>query len=125
MLTLRQKEMLDFIRSYHATNGIAPTYTEMMAATGRVSKSGVYRVLQALEERGHIRRMKDRARAIELISDPHLLLSLQEVGDTELSLECHRRGYVMGQWVKARERLGDGYMEVMHFREVAPRARQA
>jgi SOS-response transcriptional repressor LexA len=123
MLTQRQKEMYDFIRAYYAKHGIAPSFMEMMDATGRSSKSGVHRVLVALEERGFIRRMRDRARAIELVPDPHLLLTLSQIGDTELALECHRRGYVMGRWQKARERLGDGYMEVMHFREVAPRAR--
>ena len=125
MLTQRQKEMYDFIRAYYAQHGIAPSFMEMMAATGRVSKSGVHRVLTALEERGFIRRMRDRARAIELIADPHLHIRLCDLSDYELARECRRRGYNMGQWQRVRERLGEGYIEVMHFREVAPEARRA
>ena len=125
MLTKRQKETLDYIRAYSAQNGIAPSFIEMMDATGQSSKSGVYRILIALEERGFIRRLRDRARAIELIPDPHLDIKLPDLSDHDLARECRRRGYAMGKWEKVRERRGTGFIEVMQFREVAPEARRA
>lgn len=66
-LTRRQSDLLSFIRATMSANGIPPTFDEMRDAVGQKSKSGVHRILVALEERGHIRRMPGRARAIELI----------------------------------------------------------
>lgn len=65
-LTSRQRELLMFIRSHIGEHGIAPSYDEMMAAIGLASKSGVHRLVKALEERGYISRLPDRARAITL-----------------------------------------------------------
>jgi SOS-response transcriptional repressor LexA len=67
MLTARQKQLLDFIRSEIARCGVAPSYDEMAAAIGVRSKSGVNRLLLGLEERGAIRRLPSRRRAIEVI----------------------------------------------------------
>ena len=68
-LTKRQAELLAFIRQYHAWHGMTPTYAEMMKAVGIASKSGIARVVVALEERNYIRRLPNRARSIALCED--------------------------------------------------------
>ena len=68
-LTERQRKLLDFIRAYIAQHGIAPTYDDIRYAMRVRSKSDIHRLLVGLEERGAIRRMKARARAIEVV-DP-------------------------------------------------------
>lgn len=66
-LTKREQQCLDFIRSHLAETGIIPSYGEMATGLGTKSRSQVSQLLVALEERGAIRRMKGKARAIELI----------------------------------------------------------
>ena len=70
-MTARQREIYDFIRSFSKENGgVAPSFDEMAAYAGLASKSGVYRVIAALEERGLIHRLPHRARAIVVV-DQH------------------------------------------------------
>lgn len=64
-LTARQQQCLDFLRSYHASNGTMPAFLEIGAHLGLTSKSSVARILCGLEQRGHIRRSPRMARAIE------------------------------------------------------------
>jgi repressor LexA len=71
MLTAKQKEALDFID--HATKsagGVSPSHAEIRDALGLNSTSGVDRLVCALEERGFIRRIKHKARGIEVIRRP-------------------------------------------------------
>lgn len=69
-VTPKQAKLLAFIKGYMATSGgVAPSYAEMMEATGDASKAGVHRLLTGLVERGHIEKMKNRARAIVLLGD--------------------------------------------------------
>jgi SOS-response transcriptional repressor LexA len=65
-LTPRQADLLRFIESYAAARGTSPTFEEMRLAIGSASKASVFRLLGRLEERGHIRRMRGRERAIEV-----------------------------------------------------------
>jgi|GEM_PF-3811672 len=65
-LTARQAALLDFIHEYHDKHGIPPSFDEMREASGLRSKSGIFRILTALEERGHISRLPNRARSITL-----------------------------------------------------------
>lgn len=65
--TQRQGELLAYIKSYMAEKGFAPSTDEMTAHLGLASKSGVHRMLTGLEERGLIRRIFGRARAIEVV----------------------------------------------------------
>ncbi len=65
-LTMRQRELMDFIRQFHEANNISPSYDEMMVAVGLRSKSGVHRLITALEERGHLMRIPNRARCLIL-----------------------------------------------------------
>ena len=68
MLTHRQKECLDFIEGYIAsTGGVAPTFREMQGGLGAKSKDTIHKLLQQLAERGFIRTLPCRARAIEII----------------------------------------------------------
>ena len=68
-LTRKQQELLSFVREYvEESGGVAPSFDEMKDAVGLRSKSGVHRLMKALEERGHIRRLYARARAIEVLS---------------------------------------------------------
>lgn len=66
-LTHKQRDCLAFIRAYMAEHGASPSFEEIREGLGLTSKSGVHRLLQALEERGRIRRLHDRARTIEIV----------------------------------------------------------
>lgn len=67
-LTHDQSALLGFISRAVSDTGVARTFAEMMTLTGVKSKSNIHRKLKCLEERGHIRRLKGQARAIELIT---------------------------------------------------------
>lgn len=66
-LTRAQLKLLKVIEGYIAQDGIAPSFEEMCEAMGLRSKSGIHRLILALEERGYIRRMPNRARHLEVI----------------------------------------------------------
>jgi len=68
MLTAHQTELKAYIiRHMDANMGVAPSYDEMKDAMGLASKSGIHRLMVALEERGHIRRIPNKARAIQIL----------------------------------------------------------
>ena len=69
-MTPKQKELLDFIKLYGTEQGgISPSYDEMKDFMGLASKSGIHRIVAALEERGLIRRLENRARSIVIIGE--------------------------------------------------------
>jgi repressor LexA len=70
MLTAKQRELLLFIDKRLGENGISPSFDEMREALDLKSKSGVHRLISALEERGFIRRLPNRARALEVMKLP-------------------------------------------------------
>ncbi|MGE5514024.1 MAG: transcriptional repressor LexA [Bacteroidota bacterium] len=70
MLTSKQKELLIFIHERLKETGVPPSFDEMKAALDLRSKSGIHRLITALEERGFIRRLPHRARALEIIKLP-------------------------------------------------------
>ena len=70
MLTQKQKELLLFIHERMQENGVPPSFDEMKDALDLKSKSGIHRLITALVERGFIRRLPHRARAIEVIKLP-------------------------------------------------------
>ena len=70
MLTEKQKELLLFIHERMQENGVPPSFDEMKDALDLKSKSGIHRLITALVERGFIRRLPHRARAIEVIKLP-------------------------------------------------------
>ena len=74
MLTLKQKELLDYISLTNSKRGICPSYEEMKNKLNLKSKSGIHRIISALEERGFIRKLANKARAIEVI-DTNIAIS--------------------------------------------------
>ena len=70
MLTAKQHELIRFIQQRLEDTGISPSFEEMKEALDLKSKSGVHRLISALEERGFIRRLANRARALEVIKMP-------------------------------------------------------
>ncbi|WP_226621436.1 transcriptional repressor LexA [Alloyangia pacifica] len=73
MLTKKQLDLLDFINKRLARDGVPPSFDEMKDALDLRSKSGIHRLITALEERGFIRRLAHRARAIEIVKLPDSL----------------------------------------------------
>jgi repressor LexA len=73
MLTKKQLDLLDFINKRMARDGVPPSFDEMKEALDLRSKSGIHRLITALEERGFIRRLAHRARAIEIVKLPESL----------------------------------------------------
>ncbi len=73
MLTRKQLELLTFINKRLQRDGVPPSFDEMKAALDLRSKSGIHRLITALEERGFIRRLPHRARAIEIVKLPDSL----------------------------------------------------
>lgn len=73
MLTKKQLDLLDFINKRVQRDGVPPSFDEMKEALDLRSKSGIHRLITALEERGFIRRLAHRARAIEIVKLPESL----------------------------------------------------
>ncbi len=70
MLTKKQRECLDHIKSYHKENrGVSPSYDELCDMMGIKAKSGVYKIVCALEARGFIKRIPGASRAITVLRD--------------------------------------------------------
>ncbi|WP_443069388.1 LexA family protein, partial [Sulfitobacter sp. HI0129] len=73
MLTQKQLDLLSFIHKRVQRDGVPPSFDEMKTALDLRSKSGIHRLITALEERGFIRRLAHRARAIEIVKLPESL----------------------------------------------------
>ncbi len=67
MLTRKQNELLTYLRNHIEKHDVPPSFDEMRNALGLASKSGIHRLISGLEERGHIRRLANRARAIQIL----------------------------------------------------------
>jgi len=72
MLTSKQHELLNFIHDRLSKTGVSPSFDEMREALDLKSKSGVHRLISALEERQFIRRLPNRARALEVVRMPEV-----------------------------------------------------
>lgn len=70
MLTSKQKELLLFIHERIKQDGVSPSFDEMKEALNLASKSGIHRLITALEERGFLKRLANRARALEVLKLP-------------------------------------------------------
>lgn len=73
MLTRKQMELLEFIKTRMDADGVPPSFDEMKDALDLRSKSGIHRLITALEERGFIRRLAHRARALEIVKLPEAM----------------------------------------------------
>ena len=83
MLTRKQHQLLTYLIDYQAEKVITPSFDEMRAAIGLASKSGIHRLVSALEERGYIRKLANKARAIEILRHPG---SMQEVDKADTNV---------------------------------------
>ena len=86
MLTAKQHELLLFIQRKLEETGISPSFEEMKDALDLKSKSGVHRLISALEERGFIRRLPNRARALEVLRQPENVVARSAANDTQGSV---------------------------------------
>ena len=73
MLTFQQEKLLKFIIDYQKQNNVTPSFDEMKDGLDLKSKSGIHRIVSALEERGYIKKLNNRARAIEIIKNINLI----------------------------------------------------
>ncbi|TNH41071.1 transcriptional repressor LexA [Paracoccus haeundaensis] len=83
MLTKKQIQLLEFIQRRMARDGVPPSFDEMKDALDLRSKSGIHRLVTALEERGFIRRLPHRARALEVLRLPDALSHLTDAAPAE------------------------------------------
>ncbi len=88
MLTRKQLELLNFINKRMTRDGVPPSFDEMKEALDLRSKSGIHRLITALEERGFIRRLPHRARALEIVKLPD---ALEKKGFTPRVIEGDRK----------------------------------
>ena len=84
MLTIKQRELLNFLQDYEHKHQASPSFDEMRQAIGLASKSGIHRLISGLEERGFIRRLANRARAIEIIRNENTALETNQKIDTNI-----------------------------------------
>src|SRR5829696_8176157 len=99
MLTRKQHELLSYINERLTESGVSPSFEEMKDALALKSKSGVHRLISALEERGFIRRLANRARALEVLrmpdakmgtaAQPKPAVSLPEAANDVIELPLH------------------------------------
>ena len=82
MLTKKQHQLLLFIQKRLEENGVSPSFDEMKDALDLKSKSGIHRLITALEERGFIRRLPHRARALEILRTPDSSATVPAQADT-------------------------------------------
>ncbi len=90
MLTRKQLALLDFIHQRVKRDGVPPSFDEMRLALNLRSKSGIHRLITALEERGFVRRLAHKARAIEIIRMPEALSGKGDGGFTPRVIDGDR-----------------------------------
>jgi repressor LexA len=95
LLTQRQHQLLRFIHGYLREQGVPPSFEEMREALRLRSKSGIHRLITGLEERGYIRRLPYRARALEVVRLPGGP-GLEEAGDGSLGPNVVRGPFGLG-----------------------------
>src|SRR3546814_4612694 len=88
-MTARQLETLAYIDAYQqASGGVSPSFAEIRDRLGLEARSGVFRLVDALEARGHIRRLRHRARAIEVIRSEEHTSELQSLMRISSAVFC-------------------------------------
>jgi repressor LexA len=105
MLTRQQSRLLDFISVYTGTRGYAPTFEEMKTAIGLKSKSGVHRLIDGLVERGFIRKLAYRVRAIEVLQTIKQPPDLRSQIDRILDDEARAKPEASGALASAKVRI--------------------
>ena len=90
MLTIKQRELLNFIEIYEDKYKASPSFDEMREGIGLASKSGVHRLISGLEERGFVRRLANRARAIEIIRNENNSRNTELTSKTKTNIKIGR-----------------------------------
>ena len=111
MLTRKQHELLMFIHERIKESGVSPSFDEMKEALDLASKSGIHRLITALEERGFIRRLAHRARALEVVKLP------------EQATAGAPRGRAAANWPTVRSTQAPSSVAPRALRSGAPRSR--
>jgi repressor LexA len=106
MLTRKQYELLMFIHERVRESGIPPSFDEMKDALDLKSKSGIHRLITALEERGFLRRMEKRARALEIIKLPDNVAETLRPATTRSQAQRMSPGRSHGRGVGSDPRAG-------------------
>ena len=101
MLTKKQKNLLLFINKKLRSSGISPSYEEMKNSLNLKSKSGIHRLISALEERGFIKRLAHKARALEVLKLPETA-SANDIYDILIN---HRGPLISESGIKTKEDL--------------------
>ncbi|WEF25956.1 transcriptional repressor LexA [Paracoccus sp. S3-43] len=109
MLTKKQIQLLDFIQKRMSRDGVPPSFDEMKEALDLRSKSGIHRLVTALEERGFIRRLPHRARALEIVRLPDALLA----GSAAPATDDRQAGFSPRVIANARPARPRGAMTIM------------
>ena len=91
MLTRCQHKALTFIVGYAKREGVAPTYDEIKANLGITSKSGAHRLVQGLIERGYLRSISHKARALEVLREPEVGTGALLFSDDEMKVIAYLR----------------------------------
>lgn len=113
MLTKKQLDLLEFIHKRVQRDGVPPSFDEMKEALDLRSKSGIHRLITALEERGFIRRLAHRARAIEIVKLP------ESMGGTDKASSGFAPRVIDGGVSTAKQPLGDTMaVEAVHALEL-------
>lgn len=112
MLTSKQKELLLFIHERMQADGVPPSFDEMKDALDLKSKSGIHRLITALVERGFIRRLPHRARAIEVLKLPE---SSTVAATTSAAAEPRRIGFQPSVIEGAKARMRDLALPPSHM----------
>ena len=103
MLTKKQKNLLLFINKKLRSSGVSPSYEEMKQSLNLKSKSGIHRLISALEERGFIKRLAHKARALEVIKLPETA----SANDIYNVLANHKGPLISESGIKTKEELLD------------------
>ena len=93
MLTRKQYELLVFIDRHLKQTGFSPSFEEMKEALDLKSKSGIHRLVSALEERGYLARRHHRARALDVLRLPDNMVAAREAADTAETATASAQGF--------------------------------
>jgi repressor LexA len=85
VLTSKQQQLLSYIKEHLDQGGVSPSFEEMKEALDLKSKSGIHRLISALEERGFIRRLANRARALEIVKLPDSMVTVARASGSPAS----------------------------------------
>lgn len=119
MLTKKQHELLLFIHEHLNRDGVSPSFDEMKDALGLRSKSGIHRLISGLEERGFIRRLPHRARAVEVMRLPDDMRQQREKGFSPNVIEGDFSGSLPGTAVSASDSTGDSAVALPLYGRIA------